>query len=186
MTEKPVLYGILAQFATAEATIAAVEAAYRAGYRRLEAYSPYPVPQLADALRFRRTHLPAIVLFGGLVGGGGALFMQYYFNAVNYPLNVGGRPLGSWPAFIPVTFELTILAAVVCSFIGLMALNRLPRLHHPLWEVEHFERATQDRFFVCIEARDPQFHPERTRRFLTDQQPEEVTDVPAYPSDPAG
>ena len=186
MTEKPVLYGIMAQFATAEAATLAVEAAYREGYRGMEAYSPYPVPQLADALRFRRTYLPPLELLGGIVGGGGGLFMQYYFNAVNYPLNVGGRPLDSWPAFIPVTFELTILAAVLFAFIGLFALNRLPRLHHPVWNVEHFERATQDRFFVCIEARDPRFHRELTRQFLAELQPEEVTDVPAYPSDQTG
>lgn len=183
MMEKPVLYGIMAEFATAEATTAAVQAAYAAGYRRMEAYSPYPVPALADALRFQRTYLPTLALLGGLVGCLGGFFMQYYFNAISYPLNVGGRPLDSWPSFIPVTFELTILAAVLSTFIGVFALNRLPMLHHPVWNVERFARASHDRFFLCIEACDPNFHHERTRQFLAVFSPEEVTDVPAFTSD---
>jgi hypothetical protein len=113
--------------------------------------------------------------------------MQYYFMAISYPINVGGRPLNSWPMFVPVTFELTILSAVLFAFIGMLALNRLPTLYRPVWNVERFTRATRDRFFLCIEARDAKFHPALTRQFLAalSPPPEEVMDVPAYPSDRA-
>lgn len=176
---KPALYGVMAEFTTAEATVAAVAAAYREGYRRIDAYSPYPVPELAEALHFRRTPIPGIVFFGALFGCVGGYFMQYYFNVISYPLNVGGRPLHSWPAFIPVTFELTILAAVLAAFTGVLLLNRLPELHHPVWNLDRFARASQDRFFVCIESGDPMFDPERTRQLLTRLGAEAVEDVPA-------
>ncbi len=143
----------------------------------MEAYSPYPIPELAEALHFRRTFVPSIVLGGGLFGCFGGFLLQYYLNAVNYPINVGGRPLDSWPSFIPVTFELTVLCAVLSAMIGMFALNGLPRLDHPLWNVDTFLRATQDRFFLCIEAADPNFDAQATRRFLVSLKAEEVIDV---------
>jgi hypothetical protein len=173
------VYGVMAEFQSAEATVTAIMAARRAGYLHMEAYSPYPVPALADALGVRRTFVPTIVLCGGLLGCVTGYFMQYYFNAVSYPVNVGGRPLNSWPSFIPVTFELTILFAVFAALIGTFALCRLPRLDHPLWNVDRFSRVSRDRFFLCIESTDPKFDPVETRRFLLSLQPEEVTDVPA-------
>jgi len=177
MSERPRLYGLLAEFADQETLVAAVDAAYEQGYRSMEAYSPYPVPRLAEALRFRRTWVPTIVLVGGLFGCFGGFFLQYYLMAVDYPLNVGGRPLNSWPSFIPVTFELTVLCAVLSAVVGMFALNGLPQLDHPLWNSERFTLVTRDRFFLCIEARDPKFDLDATRAFLLALKAQEVTDV---------
>jgi hypothetical protein len=177
MTEKPVLYGLLAEFDTHEELVQAVQALYAKGYRKLEAYTPYPIPELAEALHFRHTFVPTIVLAGGLFGCFGAYFMQYYLMAVNYPINVGGRPLNSWPSFIPVTFELTILCAVLAAMIGMFALNGLPKLDHPLFEIDRFSLVTVDRFFLCVEAIDPYFDRKGTRSLLLSLNADEVVDV---------
>jgi hypothetical protein len=172
------LYGLLAEFETAEGLLSAARQTRLAGYRHVDAFSPYSVHGIADELGFTRTRLPAVVLVGGIVGAALGYGMQYYLSAIEYPLNVGGRPMHSWPSFVPVTFELTVLVAALSAVLGMLALNGLPRPHHPLFAVPQFARATQDRFFLCIEAGDPLFEPGETRRFLASLNPEEVLDVP--------
>src|SRR5881628_3019041 len=171
------LYGVLAEFNTPDELLAATRRAHEVGYRQMDAYTPFPVEGLAAALGFHRTRLPLIVLLGGIVGGVGGYLMQYWIAAIDYPLNVGGRPLNSWPAFIPVTFELTILVAALAAVLGLLALNGLPMPYHPVFHVPRFALATRDRFFLCIEATDPQFERDATRRFLEQLAPREVSEV---------
>ena len=177
MPTAPSLYGLMAEFETPEALLAAAQAAHARGYRRLDAYSPFPVEGLAEAIGFTKNRIPMIVAGGGLLGGGLAYFMQWYVNVVDYPLNVGGRPYHSWPSFIPITFELTILFASFAAIIGLFVLNRLPQPYHPAFNAPHFERASQDRFFLCIEADDEQFDREATRDFLLTLRPAAVSEV---------
>lgn len=160
------LYGLLAEFADPEALLHATEEAKEAGYRKMEAYTPFPVLGLAEVLNVRGRRLPLIVLGGGILGGGGALLMQWYSAVIDYPLNVGGRPLASWPAFIPISFELTILLAAFTTVLGMFALNGLPQPYHPVFNVPAFADASSDRFFLCIEASDPHFDVAETSRFL--------------------
>jgi len=171
------LYGVLAEFDTSDELLAATRRAREAGYRQMDAYTPFPIEGLAEALGFHRTHLPLIVLLGGIVGGVGGYLMQYWIAAIDYPLNIGGRPLHSWPAFIPVTFELTILGAALAAVLGMLVLNGLPMPYHPLFHVPRFAMVTRNCFFLCIEARDPQFDRDETRRFLTSVKAREVSDV---------
>jgi hypothetical protein len=171
------LYGVLAEFDTPDELLAATQRAREAGYRQMDAYTPFPIEGLAEALGFHRTHLPLIVLLGGIVGGVGGYLMQYWIAAIDYPLNIGGRPLHSWPAFIPVTFELTILGAALAAVLGMLVLNGLPTPYHPLFNVPRFALVTRNCFFLCIEARDPQFDRDETRRFLTSVKAREVSDV---------
>ena len=167
MTEhRPLLYGLIAEFDTPEQVLAAARKAREDGYRHIEAYTPFPVEGLAHAVGFRWTAVPLITLLGGLVGGLGGFGFQYWVSAITYPENIGGRSLNSWPAFIPVTFELTVLFAALSAVIGMMALNKLPQPHHPVFNVPRFARASTDRFFLCIEARDPKFNLAETSRFL--------------------
>lgn len=171
------LYGLLAEFASPAELLAATRQAREAGYRRLDAFSPFPVDGLAEALDVHERRLPLIVLVAGLLGGAVGFGLQYWVSVVAYPLNVGGRPLNSWPAFIPVTFELTILAAALATVLGMLALNGLPMPYHPVFNAPRFVFATRDRFFLCIEASDPQFDREKTRRFLEQLGAREVVDV---------
>ncbi len=170
-------YGLLAEFAGPDELVEAAQKARDAGYRRVEAYSPMPVEGLAEALGFRRTGMPLVMLIGGLVGAAGGYLLQYWVSVIAYPLNIGGRPLNSWPAFIPVTFELTILCASLAGVLGMLALNGLPRPHHPLFAVDSFARASRDGFFLCIQATDERFSLEETRKLLTDAGAVEVIDV---------
>jgi hypothetical protein len=172
------LYGLLAEFEQPVEVVAAARAAREAGYRNMDAYTPFPVEGLPAELGFHRTHLPLIIFIGGCVGCFGGFYMQYWCAAVNYPQNIGGRPLNSWPSFIPVTFELTILCAALSAIIGLFALNRLPMPYHPVFNVPRFAAASRDRFFLCIESKDPKFEPEETRRFLAGLKPHEIFEVP--------
>ena len=174
---KTSLYGLVAAFTTPEALLEATRRARRAGYRHLEAYTPFPVEGLAEALDFHQTHIPLAVLLGGIVGGVGGYVLQYWINVIDYPLNVGGRPLHSWPAFIPVTFELTILIAALAAVLGMLALNGLPMPYHPLFNVPRFASVTRDGFFLCIEARDLKFDRVETRRFLESVAACEVAEV---------
>ena len=166
MTARPPLWGLVAEFEGPTALLEAAERAREAGYARLDAYVPFPVEGLSEALGFRRTALPLLVLVGALVGAAGGYFMQWYAMAVWYPLNVGGRPLNSWPMFIPITFELTILFASFAAVLGMIGLNGLPMPYHPVFNAPRFALASRDRFFLCIEARDPKFDRESCRRFL--------------------
>lgn len=171
------IYGVLAEFETPEKLIHAVEKAREAGYRRFEAYTPFPLEGLSHAMGLKRNLVPLITLIGGLTGGIGGFGFQYWVAAITYPQNIAGRPLNSWPAFIPVTFELTILGASLAAVFGMLALNRLPQPHHPVFNVERFSHASADRFFICIEARDPKFHVADTARFLQGLQPHHVSEV---------
>jgi hypothetical protein len=171
-------FGILAEFADADELVAAARTVHESGYREVEAYSPLPIDGLAEALGFRRTRLPQVVMLGGIVGFFAGWALQYYTTAIAYPLNVGGRPTNSWPSFIPVIFEMTVLFAALSAVLGMLAMNGLPRPHHPLFAIPRFDRATQDRFFLCILARDRQFHPQTTREFLERIGAKEVIDVP--------
>jgi hypothetical protein len=170
-------YGLLAEFSTHEELLRAAEKAYEAGFRKMDGYAPFPVEGLTEALG-KQTRLPALVLAGGIIGGVGAYYMEWYANVVSYPINIGGRPMHSWPSFIPITFELTVLAAALTAFFGALALNGLPRPYHPLFHIQEFERASQDRFFLCIEARDARFDSKQTREFLQSLNPLTIKEVP--------
>jgi hypothetical protein len=171
------LYGLMAEFEDPTSLVAATLKAHADGYRCMDAYSPFPIEELHEALGTHHTRLPLIVLIGGLVGGLGGYALQYWASAVAYPLNVGGKPLHSWPAFIPITFECTILVAALSAVLGMLALNGLPQPYHPVFNVPRFALASRNRFFLCIEARDPRFTLEGTRRFLETLSPREVTAV---------
>jgi Alternative complex III, ActD subunit len=171
------LYGLLAQFETPERLVEAAREARSEGYRILDAHTPFPVEGLADSLGLPASRLPGVVLAGGITGLLTGYGLQYYASVISYPLNVGGRPPHSWPAFIPITFELTILFAAISAILGMLALNGLPMPHHPLFSVPAFDRASQTRFFLVVEARDPRFDPARTREFLRATGASEVFDV---------
>ncbi|MGE5357976.1 MAG: DUF3341 domain-containing protein [Bacteroidales bacterium] len=175
MTEP--LYGLMAEFDDPKALVAATARAYEEGYRQMDAYSPIPIEELGEALGIHRTAVPAIVLLGGIVGGLTGYGLQYWVSVIAYPINVAGRPFNSVPSFVPVTFELTILFAALTAVFGMIALNRLPTLYHPVFNVPRFALATRDRFFLCIEATDPKFDAHATREFLESLAPREVSDV---------
>ncbi len=177
-TTRPPIYGLLAEFETAEGLREATERAYGAGFRRMDAYTPYPIEGLAEALGKHYTRLGWIVLAGGLAGALGGYLMQYWMAAVSYPLNIGGKPLNSWQAFIPVVFECTILAAAFAAVLGMLGLNGLPQPYHPVFNVPRFALASRNRFFLCIEARDAKFQREGTRKLLEEASRHEVYDVP--------
>ncbi len=171
-------YGLMAEFRTADALLDAAKRAREAGYEEVEAYAPYPVEGIAEAVGFRRSRVPLFTLLGGLAGGAGGYFLQWYSAVIDYPINVAGRPLHSWPSFIPPTFELTILGAALAAVIGMLAANGLPRLRHPVFNVPDFEQVTRNRFFLCLLARDPNFDAQRSREFLDGLQPMAVNEVP--------
>ncbi|KFG67718.1 DUF3341 domain-containing protein [Microvirga sp. BSC39] len=177
MTRQP--YGIMAEFKTPEALMEAVRAAKRAGYTRLDAFSPFPLSDLAKELGVRTSAIPWIALVAGLTGGVIQYASQYWMNAIDYPLNVGGRPLNSWPAFIPASLIVAILWAGAATLISLLVILRLPRLHHPVFAVPGFERASEDRFFLCILQDDPEFDSTVVREFLGALSPLAVQEVPA-------
>jgi hypothetical protein len=171
-------FGVLAEFAEADELVAAAVRVHELGYRQVECYSPLPVEGLADAIGFRRTRMPLVVLCGAIVGGFGGLALQYWTTVVAYPLNIGGRPLFSWPSFVPVIFEMTVLVAALSAVLGMLAINGLPQPYHPLFGVPGFDRATQDRFFLSIRAQDPLFDERSTRQMLEQLGAKEVVDVP--------
>jgi hypothetical protein len=176
--EPPEVYGIIAEFLSPEAVVHAAGRAHEFGYRHMDAYSPLPVEGLAEAIGFHKNRMAPVVLFGGLIGGVAGYLMQWYSAVVHYPINVGGRPFHSWPSFIPITFEMTILCAAFAAVFGMLGLNGLPRPHHPVFNVPSFALASRSRFFLCIQAKDPLFDRKATREFLETLQPREVNDVP--------
>lgn len=173
----PTVYGLMAEFEDPNALVAATYRAHYEGYRKMDAYSPFPIEELHEALGAPHTRLPLIVFMGGLIGAIGGYFLQYWANAINYPLVVAGKPFNAWPMFIPVTFECTILGAALAAVLGMLALNGLPMPYHPTFNVPRFALASRNRFFLCIEARDPKFQLDRTRGFLESLGPREVTTV---------
>ena len=171
------LYGIMAEFNTPENLLKAAREAYGKGYRKMDAYTPFPVEGVSEAIGFRRTHMPFIVLAGGLIGCAGGFLLQVWAMVWSYPLNVGGRPLLSWPAFVPVTFELTILCAALAAVFGMLAANGLPMPYHPVFNVPEFATASRTQFFLVIEAQDDKFNLESTREFLKGLGPKDIYDV---------
>jgi len=178
MPTEPDVYGLMAEFGDPTSIVVAARRANEAGYRKMDAYTPFPIEELAEALGYKsRGRLPKIVLAGGAAGCLGGFLLQYWCSVVAYPLNVGGRPLNSWPSFIPITFETTVLCAALSAVLGMLALNGLPMPYHPVFNVPEFALATRDRFFLCIEAKDPRFDFERTKQFLEGLGPVKVFDV---------
>ena len=176
-TKRQPVYGLMAEFEDPNQLVAAAHRAREAGYRRMDAYSPLPIEELHEAIGFHDKKLPMIVLIGGLVGCLAGYLLQYWVSTMAYPLNVGGKPLNSWPAFVPVTFECTILGAALSAVLGMLGLNGLPQPYHPVFNVARFALASRNRFFLCIEARDRKFDLAETRRFLETLEAKEVSVV---------
>jgi len=173
----PPLYGVIAEFDTPGDLVHAARKVYEQGYRRINGYSPYPIEELSEAIGFTHTSLPLIVFIGGVLGGLAGFGMQYYMEVIDYPLNVGGKPYNSWPAFIPITFECIVLAAAFSAVLGMLILNKLPQPYHPVFNVPNFAMATRDRFFLAVEANDPKFDHAKVVLMLRDLNALEVSDV---------
>jgi Protein of unknown function (DUF3341) len=172
------IYGMMAEFDSATDLVAAAHRTHEAGYQRMDAYSPFPVEGLAEAIGFQRNAVPLVVLIGGLIGGLSGYAMQYWISAISYPINVGGKPYHSWPAFIVVTFEMTILFAGISAVLGMLALNGLPMPYHPVFNVPRFAFATKDRFFLVVFSSDAKYQPRETRSFLESLGPKSISEVP--------
>ena len=177
MTSPDPRWALMAEYETAEALVAAAQAAHDAGYRLAEAYAPYPVEGLAEAVGFERSRIPALVLIGGLVGGAGGYFMQWYAAVRSYPENIGGRPLHSWPMFIPITFEMTVLLASITAFVAVLLANGLPRLAHPIFDAPDFDLAMRNRFFLCLRTDDPAFDEGKAGALLASTAPLRIEEV---------
>lgn len=171
------IYGTAAEFYLARDLLKATKRTYAEGYRRMNAYTPFAVHGLAEAVGYRHCILPWLVFAGGVLGALAGFGLQYWVAVVEQPFNIGGRPLNSWPAFIPITFECTILAAAITTVLGMLALNGLPQPYHPVFNHPRFALASHDRFFLVVEARDPRFEREGTRRFLESLEPREVVEI---------
>jgi len=178
MKQTPV-YGMMAEFDSAQHLVDAAHHTHEAGYVKIDAYSPFPIEGLAEAMGFHKNRVPLVVLIGGLLGGLSGYALQYWISAVSYPVNVGGKPYHSWPAFIVVTFEMTILSAGISAVFGMLALNGLPMPYHPVFNVPRFAFATKDRFFLIVFSSDPKYNTAETRRFLESFGPRSISEVPS-------
>jgi hypothetical protein len=176
---RPPIHGLMAEFVELDELVHAARTAHESGYRHMDAYSPVPVEELGELLEGHHSRLPLLVLLGGILGGLGGFLLCYWTSVIDYPINVGGRPLNSWPSFIPVTFECTVLGASLAAFVGMLALNGLPKPYHPVFNLRAFDRASRDRFFLCIESTDPKFDRRVTASFLKDLHPLGVSEVAA-------
>ena len=174
----PAIYGLMAEFETPTELVNACKAAYAEGYRDMDAYSPFPIEEASEAIGFHKTAVPLVTLVGGLLGGLSGFALQYWINVIAYPLNIGGKPYDSWPAFIVPTFEMTILFAGIIGMFGMFALNGLPQPYHPVFNVDRFSNATRNRFFLCLEATDPKFDLTGTHQFMERMKPLSISEVP--------
>ena len=172
------IYGLLAEFDTPGALAHAAERAHSEGYRKMDAYTPYPIEEISEAIGFRKNYVALVCLIGGLLGGLGGYSLEYWVSVIAYPINVGGKPFHSWPAFIPVTFECTVLGAALSAMIGMLVMNGLPMPYHPVFNSPNFALASKEKFFLCIEAADPKFDLAKSRQFLEQLGPRIVTEVP--------
>jgi hypothetical protein len=177
VSHKHVLHGVMGEFSTPQDLLDAIDAVREEGYTKLDAYTPYAIEEVWEALGHHKSPVPLIVLLGGIVGGLSGFFLQYWVSVFAYPLNIGGRPFNSWPAFIPVTFECTILGAVLSAVAGVFILNGLPEPYHPVFNVERFASASRDRYFLCIEATDPKFNREDAHLLFASLRATEANDV---------
>ena len=177
MNAPPAIHGLLAEFSDANELVAAAAQTHAAGYTQFDCYTPFPIEALTDAMGHHHSRMAGLVLLGGILGGVGALALCYWTSAVDYPLIVGGRPFASWPSFIPVIFECTVLGAALAAVLGMLGLNGLPMPYHPVFNVPRFALASRDRFFLCIEATDPKFDVDDTWGFLSRMQPRQVSQV---------
>jgi hypothetical protein len=173
------IYGMMAEFDSPARLVEAAHRTHAAGYQKIDAYSPFPVEGLADAIGFHKNAVPLVVLIGGLIGGLSGYALQYWISVISYPINVGGKPYHSWPAFIVVTFEMTILFGGISAVFGMLALNGLPMPYHPVFNVPRFAFATKDRFFLIVFATDPKYSPGTTRSFLEGLGPRSISEVPS-------
>ena len=173
------VHGLMAEFDNPTSLVQAADRARLAGYTVMDAYTPFPIEELNDALGLKANRLPLITLLGGIFGGMGGYGLEYWTQVIAWPMNIGGRPFHSWPHYIPVTFECTVLGASLAAFLGMLALNGLPRPYHPVFNVPAFDRASRDRFFLCIESTDPKFDRYATESFLKDLHPLGVSEVAA-------
>ena len=178
-SDGPQVFGLIAEYDDPDALLCAAQSAYSEGYRDLEAYSPFPVHGLSEAIGFHKTILPLFTLVAGLAGAAGAFGMQWFASVVHYPYDIGGRPYFSWPMWIPITFEGMILISAFTTGIAMILMNGLPMPYHPVFNAKNFDRATSDRFFLCIELKDKKYDADTTRQFLEglDPKPLEVSEV---------
>jgi hypothetical protein len=178
MSESSV-YGLMAEFDSPQELVEAAHKTHDAGYKKIDAFSPFPVEGLADAIGFRKNMVPFVVLVGGILGGLSGYLLQYYVAVITYPVNIGGRPYHSWPSFIIVTFEMTILFAGLSAAFGMLALNGLPMPYHPVFNVAEFTKASENKFFLIVFSSDPKYDGARTREFLKGLAPRAISEVPS-------
>jgi hypothetical protein len=173
------IYGTMAEFDSATALVAAARKTHEAGYRKIDAYSPFPVEELAEAIGFHTNRVALVTLIGAIIGGLSGYLMQYWMSVIDYPVNIGGRPEHSWPSFIVITFEMTILFGGIAAVFGMLALNGLPMPYHPVFNVPRFVMATKDRFFLIVFSTDAKYKPAEVRQFLESLEPRSISEVPS-------